>query len=676
MQARETALKELLEGDKLYVVPKYQRRYAWQRGDWEHLWNAVERQYGILQSGADAPKHFLGSIVYGSHPFFPTEAPNFQVIDGQQRLATLMILLSALRDGIDDDQLRDKVDSHVRNRYEPKYDHKFLAGEQDRHSFDRLFAGEAEKSSGLPLSGYSYMTSRIAELAERDADFDPNLLLRAAVERLEVVQILTGTNDNAHRIFQTLNSTGKALSAVDLLRNHFFMLLPNQVDQAYSEIWSPMEKRLGERFGNFLWIELVCRPGFESVPNKTERIYASWQTILDPMAGDEGRVLAELRTLADRAEWYGHLREPSTGHGSLDAALSELVAWGTEVHYPLSFLVLERLRSRSIDSDSAAEALTFVLGFLCRRMLAGIPTNNLNRIFTTSVGQLSEIAGADFGRHVRRVLSQPGKYWPGDEVLTANVLKNSFYETQRAAQRQFVLRRLEARRAEPYAPDWQFCNFTVEHIMPKKATDWWVEHLRDSGEEDPIRAHEELAHTLGNLTVTCENSALGTMNFGEKKAIYASDIVKMNSDIAEEEQWAREEIRRRSERLAELAVDIWAGPLESTELELHELASEIRGVLLNLPEGRWTTASAMAEFLDRSADVVSDALQLLGANPERALVLDDDGSIPVPTWADQPADELLAELVGRGVIQTADETPSTESFIGASELGSLEGSVA
>src|SRR6266508_466336 len=105
MQASESTLKTLIEGQKQFQVPLYQRQYAWGASQLSQLWEDVLEQYDLLtpdENGAVAdssPTHFLGSMVLAPSPMMPAHGVTpFIVIDGQQRLTTLLIALCALRD--------------------------------------------------------------------------------------------------------------------------------------------------------------------------------------------------------------------------------------------------------------------------------------------------------------------------------------------------------------------------------------------------------------------------------------------------------------------------------------------------------------------------------------------------------------------------------------------------
>lgn len=660
VKAGETTIKDLLEGDKLYVVPLYQRRYAWDREDWAQLWRAVQRQYEYVTTDTGTA-HFIGSVVIAHRQGFPTDAPNYDVIDGQQRLTTLLILLAAVRDSLqEDDRSRQRADSFIKNSFESgEFVFKVRPGDDDRKQFNLIADGEPAQSHGLILSAYLYFSERIAELAAK-SDLDGAALVRAATSRLEVVQILTGPDDNAHRIFQTLNSTGKELTAVDLLRNHFFMLLPTRVTSAYEDLWRPLSQSVGDLFQTFLWTDLVTRRGLESVPNRSDRIYAEWQAILEPMAGDELAVLEELKRLHDRGLAYMRMRTAATGESSIDARLTRLNEWGVAVHHPLTFAVMEKWRARASDNVRSTRALEYIESFLVRRMLAGVPTNNLNRIFTTSVGQLhlEEYASEDVDVAVHRILSQPGKYWPSDEALISDGLTIPFYERQRSTQRQFILRRIEEAFAGKYAPNWNQCHFTIEHVMPQVLTGEWIDFLKQSGEGDPLDMHVRLRHSIGNLTLTCENPELGQMSLAQKQRVYANDIMKMNDDVAALDSWGEKQILDRGRLLLSRASEIWSAPLGSQKLDDYALATEMRTTIAAMPKGRWIDVSTLADYLDADPDALERSIPLLDTTTS-AVILRSDGNLRagLSSSEKESAVELLIE---GGVIETAEALPASQ----------------
>src|SRR6266446_2287211 len=126
MQVRETNLKQLVQGEKQFRVPLWQRQYTWRIADHRLLWRDIMEQYSRAADGAAAGQsgHFLGSIVLSPIPSAASGVASYLIVDGQQRLTTLMLILSAIRDAAA------KTDERAVERYDELYlINKFQRGE-------------------------------------------------------------------------------------------------------------------------------------------------------------------------------------------------------------------------------------------------------------------------------------------------------------------------------------------------------------------------------------------------------------------------------------------------------------------------------------------------------------------------------------------------------------------
>ncbi|MGH2451338.1 MAG: DUF262 domain-containing protein [Candidatus Limnocylindria bacterium] len=311
MQVRETNLKQLVQGEKQFRVPLWQRQYTWRLPDHRLLWRDILEQYGRLGDGATDGEsgHFLGSIVLSPVPSPASGIATYLIVDGQQRLSTLMLILCAIRDAAA------KKDEQAVERYDELYlINKFQHGESrfrlvptqaDRPSFYAC----VERASGTggqdPIGqAYRFFRSHVELLGPDEEPLDLDRLTAVVVERLAVVDITTGHGDNAHRIFQSLNATGVNLTQADLLRNLIFMLLPTRASVVYEEVWRPMERLIG--FDN---LEGLARVDLQrrGIDVAVDDVYGATKTVWSRCKAARKRS----RTL------FGTLRfEPSTTSGS------------------------------------------------------------------------------------------------------------------------------------------------------------------------------------------------------------------------------------------------------------------------------------------------------------------------------------------------------------------------
>jgi alkylated DNA nucleotide flippase Atl1 len=240
-----------------------------------------------------------------------------------------------------------------------------------------------------------------------------------------------------------------------------------------------------------------------------------------------------------------------------------------------------------------------VESFLVRRMIAGIPTNNLNRILNAvprETGSADDVVGA-----LHQYLSGTRRYWPSDATIRDAARAKPFYWSGRGPQRTFVLRRLEESYASPEPVDWRAAKVTVEHVMPQHLTDAWRDHLAEEAAAAGLSVaelHESVVHTLGNLTLSAENQRLSNHPFTRKQEILTRSGLVMNREIAATARWGRTEIDARAARLADRIIGLWPGPLgRGDDADASRDWTQLHRALALMPAGTWTTYGDLAELI-------------------------------------------------------------------------------
>jgi uncharacterized protein with ParB-like and HNH nuclease domain/alkylated DNA nucleotide flippase Atl1 len=606
MEVGESSLKKLIEGEKQFQVPLYQRQYAWEMPQLTQLWDDVLEQYDVLTPddagnvNATAPAHFLGSMVLAPSPLMQAQGVTpFLVIDGQQRLTTLLLAVCALRDhvAVHDPAVVERFnDRYLINKYGDQLTRlRLLPTQADREAFEACVDRQdpAAVVGGIGRA-YAFFRSRLTRPGPDNEPLDPARLEAVISQRLQFVAITAGAGDNVHRIFESLNDRGVRLTQADLLRNYIFMLLPTRAEHVYHTVWLPMQKSLTpSQLETLVFVDLIVR-GQTSI--KRQNIYQGQQTRLRAIEGDEEAVESEVRELARRARLFVRIVEPSTeADTAVRAALGRLDRWGASTVYPLVLYLFDRREQGACTSEAVAEALGYVESFLVRRMIAGVATNNLNRIFSGLIPQLS--AELPVAEAVRTALSDTRKYWPSDQRLRDAIRSRPFYFQGRQDQKLLVFQRLEEsyQHAEPI--DWAATKLSIEHVMPQTLSDEWRADLASAGDQ-PDDVHSELLHTLGNLTVTAYNGQLSNNPFDRKKQILQDSHLELNRAISPSVKWTRAEIEARAEELAGHASAIWPPPLPGIEPpDTGRDWSRLHAALAALPHGAWTTYADAAELI-------------------------------------------------------------------------------
>lgn len=223
----------------LFKIPVYQRNYDWSESNCNRLLNDIKNIIDTKE------KHFLGTIVFMKDGGFSlTECI---IIDGQQRLTTMMLLLKALYDitkNIDSECSEEITEVYLHNRHcAEDFKVKLKPIKTDNEQFLALLK---DNFADMDIGGHIYLNYDICKKRIEkwiNSGISPKEILEA-LEKLEIVEIvLTKGEDDPQIIFESINSTGLELSNADLIRNFLLMNAENQED-LYENYWLYIEKAL------------------------------------------------------------------------------------------------------------------------------------------------------------------------------------------------------------------------------------------------------------------------------------------------------------------------------------------------------------------------------------------------------------------------------------------------
>ncbi len=268
MKATEAKLLDLLKKSPQFVIPIYQRAYSWMEKECQQLWDDIVRTGGNDQISV----HFVGSIVYIEKGLgVVTVQSPLLVIDGQQRLTTVMLLIAALAKSIGETEpVEDFSAEKLRGYYllnplekeERRY--KLLLSQTDKASLIAIVSGsEQPKECSLRVTQNFKLFEDLIAGCEGDVK-----AVCKGLAKLVVVDInLNREQDNPQLIFESMNSTGRKLSQADLIRNYILMgLEPVLQTRLYEQFWRPMEVDFGQEaygthFDSFMRHYLTVKTG-------------------------------------------------------------------------------------------------------------------------------------------------------------------------------------------------------------------------------------------------------------------------------------------------------------------------------------------------------------------------------------------------------------------------------
>lgn len=524
----------------LFRIPVYQRNYDWSESNCNRLLDDI---YNIMQSG---DKHFLGTIVFMAARSGGFALQEYVIIDGQQRLTTLMLVLKALSvvaKDVGDDCYHEIEEQYLHNKYcDEEFKVKLKPIKSDNNQFLLLLGDmldEMDEDTHI-YHNFILCKGRFDRWAEKG--ITPSQVLDA-LTKLEIVEIvLTKGEDDPQVIFESINSTGLDLSNADLIRNYLLMNADDQ-EKLYENYWLYIEKTLRNKmdYSNldaFFMQYIVYKT---SKPINSRQLYHGFVKLFKDSGYSQESILKELRYYAEifGAFVYGNDKYSKR----INKLLYRLRVLNQTTCYPFLLHVFDDYHQGIINEETVEKILQFILSYLLRRMVCGVPSNTLRGLFTYLYNRIF------------KVVSNKQKYYETLNKFLFTVSSKdvipSAAEFERALQKanvygnnalcRFLLLDIENGDGKEIL---QAENLTIEHIMPQTLSADW-RHIRPE-------EHEEYLHTLGNLSVTGYNSELSNKSFPEKQEIIRenSKAVVLNSDVLDKESWNIADIQARAKRLA------------------------------------------------------------------------------------------------------------------------------
>ena len=578
MKATEINLLKFLKQPNQFVIPIYQRTYSWTIKQCEQLWQDVLR----AAQKESASGHFMGSIVYIEAGLYQVASvPQLLVIDGQQRLTTISLLLTAFRQAIAaSDEPLDitcrKLENYFlfNNEEEGSERYKLLLTKSDRETFIRLIEDREIPSdhSQRILDNYQYFETQI-----RKSGIDLNQLYRGLGNLLIVNIALERDRDNPQLIFESLNSTGLDLSQADLIRNYVLMgLPPKEQESLYKNYWYPMEESFeaagqSDQFDRFMRDYLTLQSKSGTIP-KVSDVYSSFKSYLDRQIGVP--MVDIMSTVYRYSKYYARLALEQEPDLDIKRALADINTLRVDVAYPFLLEVYEDYAEAVLSKDEFVEILRLIESYVFRRAICGIPTNSMNNTFAT-LGR--EIDRDRYLKSLKLALTRKNSYrrFPSDQEFRQALTVKDIYNFRG---RLYLLRKLEnyKRSKELVETD----NYTIEHILPQnpQLSEAWQQSLGEHWKE--IQA--TYLHTIGNLTLTGYNSEYSDRPFQEKRDMeggFRVSPVLLNQGLGQLEEWGEAEIKARAAKLADWALQLWQYPEVEAIDEAIDEALEVQAVL-------------------------------------------------------------------------------------------------
>ncbi len=547
MKANATPLLNFIKDNQKnqLVIPIYQRLYSWEKEQCKQLWDDIIK----IGENDKMDGHFIGSILY--------VLDGLLIIDGQQRLTTITLLLAALRDHWSDKRKEIENDYLINSDKDGDKKFRLILSESDKDTLLSLI----DKDKRKPSEPSSKIVENFKLFEEWVSNTDKLETIFKGLEKLMIVEIaLEKEKDDPQLIFESMNSKGIELTQTDLIRNYIVMETEIEKREGlYNKYWRAMEedfkqdKKLFDRFvRHYLTIK-------RKIPN-INKIYVE----LKDYRQKEGIGIEDL--LKDLQKYCGYFCQivfKKEANKDLNKALGFLVDLEMDVIYPLLLELYSDYSDGVLSKEDFRRSIALIESYICRRAVCGIFSSGLNKLFASFTKHIQKdeyfkSLKAHFG-----YLTEKQRF-PNNDEFKNLFITIDFYSFKK---NEYFFERLENfDTKEPVNTK----GLTTEHIMPQTLTEEWERDLGENFQE----IHDKYLHTIGNLTLTGYNPEYSNKSFQEKRDMekgFKDSPLRLNQSLRDLKSFGEEEIKKRANDLADLALKIWTYPnLNAETLEKYK----------------------------------------------------------------------------------------------------------
>jgi len=571
----------------IYEVPEYQRNYAWQEQQLKDLWEDLE---GIVLENQS--KHYTGTIIVeklGDKSKFGKTFRQFKIIDGQQRLATLTILLFCLYEKMqkigteDATKTSENIFEYIKDKSTEEYKLK-LNGSDD--SFLKDFILKTPDLEMVGREAVTYSEERLKEakdffgkrLAGKDFGY-PISLVEKITNRLLFIRYEVGSEVEAGLVFEVMNDRGKPLTQVDKIKNYLIYLSYKKED---NDLAKTINETWGEIFRNLMGIDKFDEDDLLRYhwimydgEYKTEALSDVHRRVKEKLNLKNSQVLGKIRdyisSLKETSYVFKELNNPETSFNDWQSRLEEIRKYinGLQRLKNIATFMPLLMASRIVFKNrpqNFREIVRLCEVFAFRVYKVG------NRRTDTKYSKFCRLAHDLFEK---RESNDNEKHETYDKILTEiknsiqeygeddefknNLMRYDFYNGWlESYEIKYLLYELESQKCKSQKeapPKWEEIEdskrVSIEHIWSQtpRGYEEWTEEQKET--------HRKHVHKVGNLTLTFWNSELYNKDFPEKKGKYEESNLIIQRELSSYNSWGQDEIDKRAEEIVLFALERW-----------------------------------------------------------------------------------------------------------------------
>ncbi len=577
MDAGKRTISDIFNGNRLLVIPFFQRTYVWKEEQWSRFLSDME-----FISATDKD-YFLGSIILKQQatPANSSIGDVRTIIDGQQRMTTMAIFLKVLG-------LKAGKDGTVMRLF--TLDDNSLAIHHnlgDIDAFNRIMSlselQDIDPGSSTILKAYNYFKGTI------DTE---KLDVQRIRNRAQFVGIDLLASEDEQQIFDTINSLGVRLTTGELLKNYFFS--PETIDD-YLQYWKPtfeaddecrkywnteitngrlIRSNIESFLSAFMQIKIqdpvyAISTELKKIYRRSEGLFNNYKTFIETYIlanlSNEAEKKAAIKELIAEIVAYAKIYRENFDDKLLDVETPakggidrlNVVVYGldTATVIPYAMYILKNVS----DPNELEAIFNYLEAYLVRRTICKTSNNNYSDLFTENLIGQGIRSAAELREYIESKDEESSLSMPSDTAL-----RDGFHQSVLPNRRATVILYLMESKIRPvglYSTNLSgFNRYSLEHLMPKKWRNNW-------GTANDPEARDEALLRLGNLAIITSalNSSVrdaawcyklsGIKAKGGLRA-YASSLETMK-DVLDKEEWNEESINQRADWLADQAISIW-----------------------------------------------------------------------------------------------------------------------
>jgi len=562
--AHEMRLKSILAGDTSFLIPRNQRNYVWSEKNWREIANDIRYVFDMLPKNKNMT-HFIGSFV------FQKEDGDINIIiDGQQRITTIMIMLSAiccLQNELNDKEGFGKTKQYLIGDIGLKSEYQRLKNQdlnnlslivdsatsytdnlERNQLFNKIPLSKKKKQDKLLLECFWYFYNYFLELSEDSVDKLQQI--RSIIVDMKVIHIISADELDCYEVFEILNARGVSLQKSELMKNYIFKhVQPKTTVDAAKLKWSIILENMSKCNDN---IEQFLTHYFTARFEKTNSKIDIYELVKNEIPREGINELLDELVLC--SELYVYFYAPNTYEDKIISEVLEFFNMENQRQFrPIFLSYFIALRKQLITEKEFRKAFVlirnfyFSFGLICKNT-SNLIESGVYKVANAIYCSKESVRANDFFEVFE-------KYLPSKETFVNCFVekgysnKNKLFKNSKNRKEiKYILTSFESyyqhQQGGELMCDLSKCN--VEHVMNDNETN-----------DAPCK--------IGNLLLisTRINSQVGDLSYERKKEEYKkSNLCIVKNFITHhggKEKWTEEDIAARGKKLAELAYSkIWS----------------------------------------------------------------------------------------------------------------------